>query len=145
MNHPQLCEKIEDLGYFLKFQGSLPREVYQFIVLCVARSTGAAFEWSDHVEHAKAAGVPLSAIDALRRDGLSHGDFPAPFDLVAEALGSTLCWKEVPGALQSQLIERYGVQGLVELVVLSGFYQMFSAINQGFAISAPDGASGPFA
>ena len=136
MNHPRLCEKIEDLGYFLKFEGRLPRDVYQFVVLCVARSTGAAFEWSDHIEHAKAAGVPQSAIDTLRHNGLSRGGFPAPFDLVAEALGSTLCWKEVPEALQSQLIERYGVQGFVELVVLSGFYQMFSAINQGFLIPA---------
>jgi len=24
MNHPQLCEKIEDLGYFLKFQAAFP-------------------------------------------------------------------------------------------------------------------------
>jgi 4-carboxymuconolactone decarboxylase len=27
MNHPQLCERLEELGYFLKFQGRLPREV----------------------------------------------------------------------------------------------------------------------
>ena len=49
MNHPQLCEKIEDLGYYLKFQGHLPRDVYQFVVLFVARRTGADFEWADHV------------------------------------------------------------------------------------------------
>ncbi len=58
MNHPQLCRRIEALGYYLKFDGHLSRDVYQFIVLCVSRETGAAFEWVDHVAHATAAGVP---------------------------------------------------------------------------------------
>jgi hypothetical protein len=29
------------------------------------------------------------------------------------------------------------VRGLVELVVLAGFYQMFSVVSQGFAVSLP--------
>ena len=33
MNHPKLCAKIEDLGFYLKFQGHLPRNIYQFVVL----------------------------------------------------------------------------------------------------------------
>jgi len=32
----------------------------------------------------------------------------------------------------------------VEMVVLSGFYQLFSAINQGFAVSLPQGTASPF-
>ncbi len=79
MNHPQLCEKIEDLGYYLKFQGRLPREIYQFVVLSVAKYTGAAFEWIDHVEHAAAAGVPATVVDALQKDGISHSAFPGPY------------------------------------------------------------------
>ncbi|MBX6324970.1 MAG: carboxymuconolactone decarboxylase, partial [Chthoniobacterales bacterium] len=52
MNHPKLCAKIEALGFYLKFEGHLPRNIYQFVVLCVARHTGAAFEWVDHLKHA---------------------------------------------------------------------------------------------
>jgi 4-carboxymuconolactone decarboxylase len=144
MNHPLLCEKIEDLGYFLKFQGHLPREIYQFLVLSVAKFTGAAFEWVDHVKHAEAAGVPSSVIGAVQKDGIADGAFPAPYDLIAKVLASTLCWKNVPQALQDQCIETYGVEGFVEIVVLSGFYQMFSAINQGFGVALPSGVAAPF-
>jgi 4-carboxymuconolactone decarboxylase len=144
MNHPELCEKIEDLGFYLKFRGHLPREVYQFIVLSVARSAGAGFEWMDHVERARAAGVPSEVIDALRQRGIGAGGFPPPYDLAARALASTLAWKDVPGAVQDECIAAFGVKGFVELVVLSGFYQMFAAINEGFAISAPAGAPRPF-
>ena len=68
-NHPELCEKIEDLGFYLKFRGHLPREVYQFVVLAITKSSGAAFEWIDHEAHARAAGVPPAVIDVLRRKG----------------------------------------------------------------------------
>ncbi|WP_036260769.1 carboxymuconolactone decarboxylase family protein [Methylocapsa aurea] len=144
MNHPHLCGKVEDLGFYLKFQGSLPRDIYQFAVLSVARSTGAAFEWIDHVEHAEAAGVPASVIAALQKDGLMVGAFAAPYDLAAKVLAATLAWKDIPQAVQDQSIQRFGMEGFVELVVLSGFYQMFAAINQGFAIRPPDGAAKPF-
>ena len=43
LNHPELARRIEELGFFLKFEGVLPRPVYQFIVLSVAHATGAAF------------------------------------------------------------------------------------------------------
>jgi 4-carboxymuconolactone decarboxylase len=144
MNHPELCRRVDDLGFYLKFQGSLPRDVYQFVVLSVARSTGAAFEWIDHVKHAEAAGVPLPVIDALKQDGVLDGAFPAPYDLVAKVLAVTLAWKDIPQALQDQSIREFGMEGFIELVVLSGFYQMFSAINQGFGVSLPAGASKPF-
>lgn len=133
MNHPQLCKRIEDLGFYLKFQGRLPREIYQFIVLSVARHCGAAFEWADHVEHARAASVPEAVIEALHSQD-PEGTFPAPYALVAQILAHTLPWKNVPEDIQNAAIAIYGTDGFIEIVVLSGFYQMFSAINQGFDI-----------
>jgi len=44
LNHPALAERVEALGFYLKFEGVLPRVHYQFIVLSVARATGADFE-----------------------------------------------------------------------------------------------------
>src|SRR6266545_1221950 len=43
LNHPELARRIEELGFFLKFEGALARTVYQFIVLSIARATGAGF------------------------------------------------------------------------------------------------------
>ncbi len=144
MNHPQLCEKIEALGYYLKFQGHLPREVYQFVVLFVARRTGAAFEWVDHIQHAEAAGVPSSLIGALQRDEDVNGIAGAPYDLVVQVLDSTLSWRNIPPRIQDEAIDIFGLQGFVELVVLSGFYQMFSGINQGFDVALPPSVENPF-
>ena len=142
MNHPMLAEKIEALGYFLKFEGALPREVYQFVVLMVARACGASFEWTDHVEHARAAGVPDDVIEAVRT--LGDKPLPQPYATAAPVIRATLAWQDVPDAAQSAAVATFGMKGFVELVVVAGFYQMFSAINQGFDVTPPAGSKPAF-
>ncbi len=135
MNHPALCQKIEALGSYLKFQGHLSRNIYQFVVLAVAQYTKSIFEWDDHLEHAIAACVPKTIINTLKTHGISNQVYPAPYHLAAQVLDAALCWKNIPDRVQTDAINAYGMEGYVELVVLAGFYQMFSAINQGFNIS----------
>ena len=133
-NHPALAERVEALGFYLKFQGLLPRVHYQFIVLSVARATGAAFEWQDHVKHALAAGLPQNIIDGIADD--DDASLPHPYGLLREILSKTLAWQPIPDALQARAAAEWGKDGLVEIVVVSGFYQMFAAINQGFDIAS---------
>jgi 4-carboxymuconolactone decarboxylase len=134
LNHPALAERVEALGFYLKFEGSLPRVHYQFIVLSVARATGAAFEWQDHVQHARAAGLSEALIDGIA--GGAGAGLPHPYGLLRDILTKTLAWQVIPQPLQVQAAAEWGNEGLVEIVVLSGFYQMFAAINQGFDIAA---------
>src|SRR5262245_31471374 len=63
-----VARRVEELGFLLKFEGALPRTIYQFIVLTVARATGAGFEWHDHIAHARAAGLPADVIDRIGTD-----------------------------------------------------------------------------
>jgi 4-carboxymuconolactone decarboxylase len=135
LNHPGLAQRIEELGFFLKFEGVLPRSVYQFIVLSVAHATGAAFEWDDHVQHALAAGLSRDVVDSIgagRTEMLPH-----PYELLGAIVSNTMAWQPIPDDLQSRAVTNWGAEGLVEIVVVSGFYQMFAAINQGFAIKPP--------
>ena len=142
MNHPVLAEKIEALGYFLKFEGALPREVYQFVVLSVARTCGASFEWVDHVDHARAAGVPDGVIEEIRTQ--REASLPEPYATAAPVVGAALKWQDVPADAQAAAIAKFGMKGFVELVVVTGFYQMFSGINEGFAVKCPPGSKAGF-
>ena len=134
LNHPELARRIEELGFFLKFEGALPRTIYQFIVLTIAHATGAGFEWQDHIEHARAAGLPGEVIDCIA--SARPAALPQPYALVHAILTKTMGWQPVPDDLQARAAAEWGKHGLVEIVVLSGFYQMFAAINQGFGIGA---------
>jgi 4-carboxymuconolactone decarboxylase len=132
LNHPELARRIEELGFFLKFEGVLPRPAYQFIVLSVAKATGAAYEWQDHIEHARAAGLSQDVIDRIKAGAAER--LPQPFALLHAILEKTMAWQPVPGDLQARAVAEWGTEGLVEIVVVSGFYQMFAAVNQGFDI-----------
>jgi 4-carboxymuconolactone decarboxylase len=137
LNHPELARRIEELGFFLKFEGVLPRSCYQFIVLSVAKATGTAFEWDDHVQHALAAGLFQDVIDSI---GAGQAEtLPHPYSLLRAILAKTMAWQPVPDDLQARALTQWGTEGLVEIVVVSGFYQMFAAINQGFGIKTPTG------
>jgi 4-carboxymuconolactone decarboxylase len=135
LNHPELARRVEELGFFLKFEGALPRTIYQFIVLTIARATGADYEWHDHIEHARAAGLPADVIDAVATGRTTA--LPQPYALAQAILTNTTAWQVVPDDLQAKAAAQWGKQGLIEIVVLSGFYQMFAAINQGFDIRPP--------
>jgi 4-carboxymuconolactone decarboxylase len=140
LNHPELARRIEELGFFLKFEGTLPRPIYQFIVLTIARTTGADYEWHDHIAHARAAGLPAEVIDCIGSGRTAA--LPQPYGLVRAILTKTTAWQVVPDDLQAQAVAQWGREGLVEIVVLSGFYQMFAAINQGFGIGMPEAGGG---
>src|SRR5437764_3887478 len=102
LNHPELARRIEELGFFLKFEGVLPRPVYQFIVLSLAQATGAAFEWRDHVEHALAEGLARDVVDRIangQTDALAH-----PYSLVHAILTRTTAWQPLPDELQARAV-----------------------------------------
>src|SRR5262249_20269702 len=139
LNHPELARRIEELGFFLKFEGTLPRPIYQFIVLTIARTTGADYEWHDHIAHARAAGLPAEVIDCIGSSRIAA--LPQPYALVHAILEKTMAWQIVPDDLQVQAVPQWAKPPLLEIVVLSGFYQMFAAINQGFDIR-PAAATG---
>ena len=132
---PKSAEFWKPYAHPTKFEGVLPRTVYQFIVLTIARATGADYEWHDHIAHARAAGLSDDVIEAVGSGRAAQ--LPEPYALVHAILTKTTAWQVVPDDLQARAAAQWGRSGLVELVVLSGFYQMFAAINQGFAIGVP--------
>src|SRR3989339_1512598 len=67
MNHPELAKRIEDLGFYLKFESLMPRNLYQFSVLYTAVRTGVMFEFNDHLEPALKAGLSDELIEMLRK------------------------------------------------------------------------------
>jgi 4-carboxymuconolactone decarboxylase len=135
MHHPELARHIERLGYFLKFEATLPRNVYQFVVLSIAARFNAEFVWADHLGPARESGLPEDIIKALqaRNAGAITGDYAA----VAGAIEYVLSYRSIPDGLQQELAGAYGVAGVIEIVVLCGFYQLIGEINASFDVPLP--------
>lgn len=142
MNHPELARLIEQLGYCLKFDGKLPRDAYQFIVLSMARRNGVAFAWQDHLSAAREAGLSENLIESILKS--DRGSIPRPYSAILDVMDVVLEFKSIPENLQNEMIELYGVQGVLEMVTLCGFYQMVGEITQAFDVPFLEGAAKPF-
>jgi glyoxylate carboligase len=65
---------------------------------------------------------------------------------VAEAMEYVLSYRSIPDKLQQELAGMYGVTGVIEIVVLCGFYQLIGEVNASFDVPLPpecDGDQGP--
>lgn len=130
LNHPQLAERIEALGGYLKFDGVLPRDRYQFVVLAFSHAVGAEFEWRDHVRHALDAGVPQPVIDTL----VAGGELAEPYRTLAAAVEATIAYRDLPHDVQDRIVADVGIKGLVEVVALCGLYALIAMVSAAFDV-----------
>jgi 4-carboxymuconolactone decarboxylase len=137
LNHPRLARLIEQLGYYYKYKSALPRDIYQFVVLILAKRSGVAFVWDDHVASARAAGLPDDVIDAIKAGSKA---FAEPFDMVSQIANCALAYRSIPQALQDRVVGRLGLHGLIEIVTLCGYYSMMAMVNGCFDVPLPNRA-----
>jgi 4-carboxymuconolactone decarboxylase len=145
LNHPELLRRVGDLGSYLRFGDSvLPGEVRELAILRTARRLGVAYEWVKHVPPARRAGIPQAVIEQVRREQKPDGLTTAQ-EAAFCAVDCVLERRSIPQDVQDSLEGQIGLKGVIELVVLYGFYQMISAVVFAFDVSLPEGARDPFA
>ena len=144
LHHPELARRVGDLGSFLRFgEGALPGDVREIVILSVARRARSSFEWVMHEPLALKQGVGSDTVQAIRNGTAPVGLSPLQARAI-EAAGYVLGDQSIPETLQNDLIERVGVRGVVELVVLAGFYEMIAGVISAFDVPLPDGSPDPF-
>jgi 4-carboxymuconolactone decarboxylase len=135
LNHPDLARRIEQLGYYYKYEATLPRDVYQFIVLRFAKRADIAFEWADHVAPARAAGL---SDDLIAEIAVGQTEYAEPYQMVSACMDCALAYRSIPQGVQETVIGRFGISGLLEIVTLCGFYGLIGMINTCFDVPLPE-------
>lgn len=144
LNHPALLEHVAALGTFFRFGGGvLPADVRELAILAAAREMNAAYEWVKHAPCARDAGLSGEVIEAVRTGRTPGGIAPERL-AVLEAVRIVLARRSLPEAVQAVLESAYGVEGVVELVVLCGFYGMIAGVIFAFDVPLPEGEAWPF-
>ena len=74
LQSPELCDRVEALGSFVRFESSLDLRLRELILLIAARHFDAQYSWNAHVDRTVEAGVSREAIEALARNELPDFD-----------------------------------------------------------------------
>jgi 4-carboxymuconolactone decarboxylase len=143
MHHPALAERVANLGEYLRFDATLPGEIRELAILVTARHVAQPFEWVMHAPVARKEGLPDDVIERIRARG-DLGGLPARYVRAARVVQHVLASESVPQQLQDLIQQEVGVTGLVELVVLAGYYQTIAAVLFSFDVPLPDGTPAPF-
>ncbi|HXG04333.1 MAG TPA: carboxymuconolactone decarboxylase family protein [Candidatus Binatia bacterium] len=143
MHHPALAEPVAALGEFLRFDGALPADVRELAILITARAVRQPFEWVMHEPIARRAGLPAEVIEHVRRRG-DPSQLPDRYADAARVVAHVLGFESIPADLQARAEAALGVQGLLELVVLAGFYRLIAGVLFAFDVPLPAGERPPF-
>src|SRR5690349_4959665 len=134
-----LAARIAHLGHYFHSRGQgdesiLPMRVRTFISVIGSRALDAPYEWSAWVNWSLEAGVPQETVDDVREGR-------APRHLTAEdRLLTDFCTQLISGnhrvsdATFKAALDRYGVQGVVELVMTVGYFALIALPLNAFEI-----------
>jgi len=143
LQSPELAKRTRSLSEYLRFQSTPSKRLAEIAILITGRHWKAEFEFYAHAELARKAGVEEPIIQALaagKRPQFSNADDAIVYDLCTEMLNT----RHITDATYKRALDAFGVQTLVELVAILGYYCMVSITLNAFEAPLPPGESSPF-
>ena len=127
LRSPELMARTQKVGEYLRYRISLPERLKEFAIIVTAREWGAQVEWLEHQPLALEAGLDPAAAEDLaqgRRPRNLSDDEASVYDFLKE-LHAT---HGVSDATFARVAERFGEQGVIDLIALTGYYTMLAMV-----------------
>jgi 4-carboxymuconolactone decarboxylase len=144
LHNAELADKWQQLGAVLRYSTCLPSRLSELAILVTARAWDAQLEWHIHERIARERGLEPAVIEAIR-----HGRRPDAADAQALEIHDFVHElqhdKRVSQPTYDKVLARWGVNGVVELTALSGYYSMVAMTLNAHEFPLPDGAAPPLA
>jgi 4-carboxymuconolactone decarboxylase len=143
LRSPELCDKVEALGAFVRFESSLDVRLRELILLIAARHWDAQYSWNAHVEKAIEAGISRDALEALaqrRTPAFDSRDEQAVYAFCTELLERHFVSDET----FAEARELFGEQGVVDMVGTLGNFSMLGMCLNAFEVDLQPGREPPF-
>jgi 4-carboxymuconolactone decarboxylase len=139
-NNPEVAIRLGRLGSYARYDTKLDPRVKALGVLTSAREVNGHYVWTVNQAPAKAAGISDDIISAIR-------EFRAPVGLepedaaVVQFLLELLRQHRVSDATFEALRSRLGDAGIIELLIVAGYYQALANCLQALEVDLPEGVT----
>lgn len=142
LRSPDLGDKLQRVGEFVRFRSSLPAHLNEFAILITARHWNAQFEWFAHHPLALKAGLDPAVADDLaqgRRPATMGPDESLIYDFATELRRD----RQVSDATYAAFTARFGEAGVVDLIGAMGYYDAVSMTLNVGRVPLPEGVEPP--
>jgi 4-carboxymuconolactone decarboxylase len=137
---PEVCRHLSRLGEYLRWGSSLSPALSELAICLTARHLRANYEWHAHMPLAVEAGVPATAMEAIRSGAAPRfeaEDQALIYRLVSELIDA----KRLSEASFAAAIAAFGEKGVVELGAIIGYYTAIGNALNVFEVALPAGAA----
>jgi len=142
LRSPDLMGRILELSDYLRFNSALPPRLSEFVILITAREWSQQYEWQAHHDLAVKGGlkpeIARAVAEGRRPDGMAE-DETAVYALITELLHN----KSVSDDTYARALARFGEQGVIDAVAISGYYATVAMILNTARTPLPEGMAPP--
>ena len=127
LRSPELMDRLQKVGEYLRFHSSLQLRISEFLVLVVSRQWTQHFEWFVHLPLALEAGLKQETVTSLaegRRPAAMATDEEIAYDFCDE-LART---KGVSEPTYRCAVQEFGEQGVIDMLGLVGYFTTVSMV-----------------
>ena len=142
LRSPDAADRVQRVGEYVRFHSSIPAALNEMAILITGRFWNAQFEFWAHSRLARTSGLSDATIDAIaegRRPAAMSADEASVYDFCTELFRD----RAVSDATFKAVAARFGEQGVIDLVVASGYYSIVSMVPNVDRYPLPDGAAPP--
>jgi 4-carboxymuconolactone decarboxylase len=142
LRSPDVADRVQRVGEYVRFQTTIPAPLNELAILITGRFWSAQFEFWAHSRLAKAAGLDGAIIDAIaagRRPSTMSADEHIVYDFCTELFRD----KAVSDGTFKAAVDRFGEQGVIDLIAASGYYSIVSMVLNVDRYPLPAGAEPP--
>ncbi|HEY5622538.1 MAG TPA: carboxymuconolactone decarboxylase family protein [Gammaproteobacteria bacterium] len=140
LRQPGLADRAQRLGEYCRYGTSLRTELVEIAILCVARVWGSEFEWHAHKRIALEKGVRPEIIESIRKAQRPQWETREQ-EIVFDFSYAVLTDRAVGDDLFETAVGALGIDTVVDLVGILGYYSMISMTINVFDVPLPDGAT----
>jgi 4-carboxymuconolactone decarboxylase len=127
LRSPELLDRLQKVGEYLRFQSSLEQRISEFIMLVVSREWTQQYEWFVHVPLGRKTGISEDTIAAL-------AEGRRPFAMIeSEAIAYDFCeellrTKGVCETTYRRAVEGFGENGVIDMIGVMGYFTTVSMV-----------------
>jgi 4-carboxymuconolactone decarboxylase len=142
LRSPDVADRVQRVGEYVRFHSTIPAALNELAILITGRFWGAQYEYYAHSRLARTAGLPDTIIDAVaegRRPSPMSDDERIVYDFCTEMFRD----KAVSDAAFKAAVDRFGEQGVIDLIAASGYYSIVSMVLNVDRYPLPAGVEPP--
>jgi len=143
LRSPVLADRLQKVGEYVRFNTSLDKRINEMAILMTAQAWGAQYEWYAHAPLALKAGLAPEVVKAIGA-GQKPANMKDDEAIVWEFTTQLRRDHSVNDAIYSKALEKFGEQGIIDLIAVNGYYDVVSMTLNVAHVKAPADTEMPF-